>query len=304
MIADPGPDDPGFAPAKINLCLHVTGRRADGYHLLDSLVAFAADVGDRLTVASPAVAQTPHQRPDHAPATDTDTQLALVGPEAAVLAADPDNLVLRAARAFGPGLPPARITLDKRLPVASGIGGGSADAAAALRLLSRHWARPVPSPAAVLALGADVPVCLVGRVARMRGIGDQTNALLAPLPPVWAVLANPRRPVATPQVFKALNSRDNPPLPDALPRWADARALARWLDRQRNDLEAPARLIEPEISTVLQVLATRPGCLIARMSGSGATCFGLFATPTQAMAAARAIARAQPGWWVASSALI
>lgn len=277
---------PGLAPAKINLCLHVTGRRADGYHLLDSLVAFAPDAADRLSVA---------------PASDT--TLALTGPEAAALAPEGDNLVLRAARAFGPALPPVALTLEKNLPIASGIGGGSADAAAALRLCAAYAGLPLPDAATVLSLGADVPVCLTPRATRMEGVGERLTPL-PPLPPVHAVLVNPRRPVATPAIFAALTQRDNPPLPATIPTFADARTLARWLDRQRNDLEAPARLIEPVISDVLAAIAARPGCLLARMSGSGATCFGLFSDAAQARVAANALRRAQPDWWIATSVLV
>jgi 4-diphosphocytidyl-2-C-methyl-D-erythritol kinase len=268
-----------FAAAKINLTLHVTGRRADGYHRLDSLVCFA-DAGDGVS-ASPA----------------PDLSLRITGPEGAGLAAEPDNLVLRAARAMGQG---AALVLDKRLPLASGIGGGSADAAATLRLLARMTGARLPDDAAVLRLGADVPVCLAGRVCRMQGVGE-TLAPAPPLPPVWAVLANPRVAVPTPQVFAALRSRDNPPMPDRLPDWADAPALAAWLASQRNDLEPAAIAIAPAIAGTLAALAAAPGALLARMSGSGATCFALFATPQAAEAAARALDR--PDWWVAVARL-
>lgn len=272
------------APAKINLALHVTGRRPDGYHLLDSLVTFAG-VGDQLTL-TPAV----------------DLALGITGPEGAGLSPGSDNLVLRAAAAFDPPGPGARITLDKRLPVASGIGGGSADAAAALRGLAQLWCRALPDPARVLALGADVPVCLHGQTCRMQGVGERLSPA-SPLPPVWAVLANPRVPVATPAVFRALTSRDNPPLPVCLPPLPDAAALAGWLSAQRNDLQAAAVTVAPAIGATLQALATLPGALIARMSGSGATCFALFATPAQATAAADRLHRAAPGWWVAAAPL-
>lgn len=278
--------DPGAAPAKINLCLHVTGQRADGYHLLDSLVAFAPDAADRLTLA-PASATT----------------LTLTGPEAAALAPEADNLVLRAARSFGASLPAVALHLEKNLPVASGIGGGSADAAAALRLCAAHAGLPLPDAATILSLGADVPVCLTPCATRMEGIGERLTPL-PPLPPVHAVLVNPRRPVATPAIFRALTQRNNAPLPATIPTFADARALAYWLARQRNDLEGPARLLEPMISDVLAAIAAHPGCLLARMSGSGATCFGLFADAAQAATAARALRHAQPDWWVATSVLV
>jgi 4-diphosphocytidyl-2-C-methyl-D-erythritol kinase len=305
VFADPrhGPRPPAaLARAKINLALHVTGRRADGYHLLDSLVVFA-DLGDRLTI-----------RPGGADACGA-LSLELTGPMAAGLADTPDNLVLRAARLLQAGredLPPAVITLDKHLPVASGIGGGSADAAAALRLAAEFWRMPLPEAAAVLSLGADVPVCLAGHAARMSGIGEQVTALSQPLPAAWLVLVNPGQAVSTPAVFGAVACRDNPPLP-ALHPWADAAALADWLRGCRNDLEAPALALCPAIGAVLAALAAQPGCLIARMSGSGATCFGLFAEEQQARAAVARLlgeraagdSRDQPGdWWVAAAPLL
>ncbi len=274
------------APAKINLFLHVLGRRDDGYHLLDSLVVFAG-VADRLR-AAPAAGLS----------------LTVGGRFGGALAAEPDNLVLRAARALADAAgiaPTARLELDKTLPVASGIGGGSADAAAALRLLARLWGiapggsggRPVDLAALAAGLGADVPVCLAGRPARMGGVGE----VLAPaprLPEFGLVLVNPGVPVATPDVFRA---RTGPfsaqaALPDG---WPDAAAMAEDLAQLRNDLEAPARGLCPPVGAALDALAARPGCLLARMSGSGATCFGLFPTPAAAETAAAALAR--PGWW-------
>ncbi|MEZ5756046.1 MAG: 4-(cytidine 5'-diphospho)-2-C-methyl-D-erythritol kinase [Paracoccaceae bacterium] len=271
-----------FAPAKINLCLHVTGRRTDGYHLLDSLVVFAG-VGDQVsgTLADP-------------------PSLAVEGPKAAGLTGEGDNLVLRAARAMGVS---ARIVLEKHLPVSSGIGGGSADAAATLRLLARLSGRALPDAAAVLALGADVPVCLAGRPARMTGIGEGL-APLPPLPEVWLVLANPGVAVSTPAIFRALARADNAPLPRDLPRLRGAAELAAFVMMQRNDLEPPALTLEPVIGRVKAALSAQPGCLMARMSGSGATCFGLFADALTANAAARAIRGAQPGWWVADAPLL
>jgi 4-diphosphocytidyl-2-C-methyl-D-erythritol kinase len=274
-----------FAPAKVNLCLHVTGRRDDGYHLLDSLVVFAG-VGDRITLL-PGRGLT----------------LRLSGPESGALTAEPDNLVLRAARAMG--VKGAEVRLWKGLPVASGIGGGSADAAATLRAIARFSGRPLPEAGEVLALGADVPVCLAGHPVRMQGVGEVLTPLPT-LPPMWMVLANPRVPVATPQVFAALTARDNPPLP-GLPASAlrSADAFAGWLAREtRNDLAAAARRIAPLLAEVESALAEAPGCLLARMSGSGATHFGLFATPEQARTAARHLAAAHPGWWVADAPVL
>ncbi len=306
-----------FAPAKVNLCLHVTGRRADGYHLLESLVAFAG-VGDRvaavpasdltLTITGPFAEALGQAGPD-APTDRKGASLPPGGggmgwgddlPRAGRPAAPAENLVLRAARAFGPGMPGARITLDKHLPVASGIGGGSADAAAALHALAALWGRPLPPPEAILALGADVPVCLAGRACRMGGVGE-VLAPVPPLPPVWIVLANPGLAVPTPAVFARLERRDNPPLPP-VPAFGDAGALAAWLAAQRNDLEVPAIALAPAIAEVRAALAAQPGALLARMSGSGATCFALFAAEAPARTAAAALAR--PGWWAAAAPLL
>jgi 4-diphosphocytidyl-2-C-methyl-D-erythritol kinase len=271
-----------FAPAKINLALHVTGRRGDGYHLLDSLVVFAG-VGDRVTVA----------------ASDA-RRFDLTGPQSANLPVTPENSVLRAARLFGreQGW---HITLDKVLPVASGIGGGSADAAATLRLMARFWGMPLPPAAEVLALGADVPVCLAGRAARMTGIGEGASPLRHAVPPAWLVLVNPGVPVPTPLVFKALTARQGPGLPDDLPAWPAAGHMAGFLRAMRNDLEGPAIGIAPVIAEVKAALAAQPGCLMARLSGSGATCFGLFADAAGAAGAAQALRLRQPGWWVADA---
>ena len=280
----PQPQTTEFAPAKVNLTLHITGQRADGYHLLDSLAVFCG-VGDRITV-QPSVALS----------------LTITGPQAHLLAVQDNNLVLRAARVMDATLG-AALTLDKHLPVASGIGGGSADAAATLRALSKLWGKPLPKAAAVIALGADVPVCLAGQPARMRGIGERIEPVIG-LPDVHLVLANPRVEMPTPTVFKALATKQNPPMPDTLPHWANAVDMAAWLATQRNDLEPPARAIVPVIDTVLAALASQSGALIARMSGSGATCFGLFATAIDAAAAANHLGAAHPGWWVASGAVL
>lgn len=273
-----------LARAKLNLALHVTGRRADGYHLLDSLVAFA-DLGDGIRV-------------EPAP----DLRLTIDGPMAAGLSAAEDNLVLRAARLMGAGRG-AAIRLTKRLPVASGIGGGSADAAATLSALAELWGVPLPDPEAVLSLGADVPVCLGGLPARMQGIGEVVTPLATPLPPAALVLANPGVAVSTPEIFRRLTRRDNAPLPASLPRCADLGQLADFLSAQRNDLQPPAEALAPEIGTVIAALATQPGARIARMSGSGATCFALFDTRAEADAAAAWLRQAQPGWWVQAGML-
>jgi 4-diphosphocytidyl-2-C-methyl-D-erythritol kinase len=268
------------APAKVNLFLHVTGRRADGYHLLDSLAVFgpAADV----LTAAPA----------------DGLSLTLDGPFGAALAAEPDNLVLRAARALAVAAgvaPHAALTLRKHLPVASGIGGGSADAAAALRLLNRMWGAGLDDAAlrALAApLGADVPVCVASTAARMQGVGE----LVSPgplLPPCGLLLVNPGVPLATPAVFRARapGFSAEARLPAA---WPDAAAMAADLGRLTNDLEAPARALCPPVGEVLSALAALPGALLTRMSGSGATCFALFATPAEAQAAE---GRLPAQWW-------
>lgn len=282
-----------FAPAKINLTLHVTGQRADGYHLLDSLVVFV-DAGDIVRAA---------------PSPEPGLALRVTGPEGAGLTAGDDNLVMRAARLMAAGAETgavpsghgAALVLEKHLPTASGVGGGSSDAAAALRALAGLWGRPLPAPASVLALGADVPACLAAMPLRMRGIGDRLDPV-AGLPPFALVLANPRVETPTPAVFRALPRKDNPAMPAALPRLDDADALAAFLHRMRNDLEAPARALTPAVGAVLGDLAALPGCLMARMSGSGATCFGLFRDRPAAAAAAQALRAAHPGWWVADTA--
>ena len=270
-----------IARAKVNLALHVVGRRADGYHLLDSLVAFA-DFGDVVTV-------------EPAPS----LSLSITGPMAAGLSAGPDNLVLKAAQMLGSPLG-AAITLEKRLPIASGIGGGSADAAATMQALGAIWGCALPDAGQVLALGADVPVCLAGQSCRMAGIGDQISPLA--LPPAHLVLVNPGVGLSTAAVFGALLCRDNPPLPPAAPM-PDAVALAAYLGHCRNDLEAPALSLVPQIGAVLAALQGQKGCLLARMSGSGATCFGLFASASAAEAAATALRAQSAAWWVQATTM-
>jgi 4-diphosphocytidyl-2-C-methyl-D-erythritol kinase len=225
-------------------------------------------------------------------------RLALDGPEAPALAAEPDNLVLRAARALAAaaGIPPrATLTLEKHLPVASGIGGGSADAAAALRALNALWELGWPEArlaGLALPLGADMPCCVASRPVLLGGVGEVLRP--APrLPCCGLVLANPRVALATPAVFRA---RGGPfSAPAALPGgWGDAAAMARDLAALGNDLEAPAIALCPPVAEVLAALRALPGCLLARMSGSGATCFGLFADPA---GASRAALMLPPAWW-------
>ncbi|WP_372885731.1 4-(cytidine 5'-diphospho)-2-C-methyl-D-erythritol kinase [Shimia sp.] len=277
-----------FAPAKINLTLHVTGQRDDGYHLLDSLVVFA-EIGDTVAVA---------------PADKL--SLAVTGPEAAGLDAGPgnaDNLVLRAARLFDDPRG-ARITLTKRLPVSSGIGGGSSDAAATLRALARHWQAPLPAPGRCLSLGADIPVCMAPGAQRMQGIGE-TLSRIDGLPEMEILLVNPRVAVSTPGVFRALTRKTNPAMAESLPRWAGLGDFTAWLQAQRNDLMPPALHQQPVIGEVLAALRAS-GSLNVGMSGSGATCFGLFPPDGRAAEAARrALSAASHGqWWCAAGPVL
>lgn len=281
-----------FAPAKINLTLHVTGQRDDGYHLLDSLVAFA-DVGDELFIQ---IGNT--------------LSVTTEGPEAAAVPADMDNLVLQVARLFE-DMPGASFLLTKNLPVSSGIGGGSADAAAAFRGLMTFWSGgevaselydPARTPMAkvLLKLGADIPMCLMSQTARIQGIGEEISPLSG-MPPMDAVLVNPRRAVSTPAVFGAMQSRKNPKMPEVLPRFAGVNDFALWLATQRNDMQSAAIGLEPSIASVLKALASDATCKIARMSGSGATCFGLFEDRNSASAAAATLRAAHPDWWVVAT---
>ncbi|MFD2740209.1 4-(cytidine 5'-diphospho)-2-C-methyl-D-erythritol kinase [Sulfitobacter aestuarii] len=269
----------GFA--KINLTLHVTGQRQDGYHLLDSLVV-RAGVGDRIRVTA---AET--------------LSLKVNGPLADGVPVDARNLVLRAAEFLDDGAGRgATIHLTKNLPPASGIGGGSADAAATLQALAELWS--VPLPVDVSSLGADVPVCMETGPQRMSGVGERLIALPA-LPPCWLVLVNPHVAVTTPAVFESLENKQNPAMARQIPIFSQARDVAEWLATQRNDLQAPALKLVPQIAACLGALED---ALLARMSGSGATCFGLFASADAAEAAAARITRDHPDWWVASAPLL
>jgi 4-diphosphocytidyl-2-C-methyl-D-erythritol kinase len=276
-----------LAPAKINLYLHVVGRRADGYHLLDSLIVFA-ETSDVVTAEA-----------------DSRLSLAIDGPFAGKLAADDDNLVLRAARDLRDltgTTAGARIKLTKNLPVASGIGGGSADAAAALRALSAVWG-VAPDRAGLeklaLNLGADVPVCLDSRPSFIGGIGEEI-ATAGTLPPAHLLLVNPGVATSTPAVFKARGAGFSQPA-----RWiappGDTQALAEALKMRRNDLADPAIIVTPVIREVLAAVGGTRDCLLARLSGSGATCFGLYATAELAEAARRQIQASHPAWWVVAT---
>lgn len=267
-----------FAPAKVNLTLHVTGQRKDGYHLLDSLVVFA-DVGDRVSIS-------PSEK----------LSLDVTGPMAEGVPADSSNLVWKAASLFDT---PVAITLSKHLPAAAGIGGGSSDAAATILALA-DMTGDKTLPEGAVALGADVRVCLMRQSARMSGIGDIVEPV-AGLPPLFAVMANPRVDVPTPTVFKALVDKNNAPMPKTLPRWKGTKQLIDWVSSQRNDLEAPAIEHAPVIQEVLDALGELAGARLARMSGSGATCFALFETREAADAAAKRLAQAHPQWWVTAA---
>ena len=277
------------APAKINLYLHVTGKNDNGYHQLDSLVAFAG-VHDTITI-SPA---------DH-------LDLHIDGPCAGPLKGQSDNLVLAAARALAKVAgkePKAAITLTKRLPVSSGMGGGSADAAATIRGLCQFWnLNPDAEEIAPLALGlgADVPICLHGKASFVGGIGEKLAPAPA-LPPCSIVLVNCGLGLSTPAVFAARTGRFSAPGRfDYAP--ADAAELAAILGTRRNDLAPAAQSLLPVIDGVLKTIQATKNVLLARMTGSGATCFGLYATPGEAAAAALALSQANPQWWVKAASL-
>jgi 4-diphosphocytidyl-2-C-methyl-D-erythritol kinase len=247
------------AYAKLNLALHVRAREADGYHRIETLFAFCED-GDVVTAE-------PSDR----------LSLAVTGPFAGALAEEQDNLALRAASATGAK---AALTLDKRLPVAAGLGGGSADAAAVLRLFGG-------SMADAAALGADVPACLLSRTVRGEGRGDAIEPVDLPgLSGTPVLLVNPGVALPTAPVFRGWDGVDRGPLGD-------------W-EAGRNDLEAPARALVPEIGTMLAALS---GARIARMSGSGATCFGLYENEANRDAAAARISAEKPGWWLSQTRL-
>jgi 4-diphosphocytidyl-2-C-methyl-D-erythritol kinase len=276
------------APAKVNLTLHVLGRRADGYHEIESVVAFAG-VGDELTFSpAPALALT------------------VDGPTAAAAGDTSDNLVLKAARALLErvgGLKVGNFALSKHLPVAAGLGGGSADAAAALRLLARENGLALDDVRlmqAARATGADVPVCLDPRLRVMRGIGEILSDPID-LPRMPAVLVNPGVAVPTRDVFAALRLTPGQVGPVSPP--LGATSLRDAIANGRNDLEGPAIELQPVIAEVLSVLRNLPGCTLARMSGSGATCFGLFDSTQDAEGAARQLRAGYPGWWVRETVL-
>ena len=284
-----------LAGAKINLALHVGGRRSDGYRLIESLVAFA-DYGDVVTAT---------------PSSTGHADLMVRGPFAKALteATHPgDNLALRAAeallRAAGDRrVPPTRLTLTKRLPVAAGLGGGPADAAAVLRLLDRQWRLglgPDKLAGIGLGLGADVPMCLVSRPLLAEGIGERITAVPG-IPRLPIVLARPPVAVSTASVFAALDGAERPGLPPLPKRIATLIDLVFWLRRTRNDLSEAAAVVSKRAGAAARALARDPDCLFARMSGSGAAAFGIFASYAAAERAAARLSAAKPEWWVVAA---
>jgi 4-diphosphocytidyl-2-C-methyl-D-erythritol kinase len=275
------------APAKVNLALHVTGRRADGYHVLDSIAVFA-DIGDRVTI-EPA----------------DELRLSLSGPFAAHAPGGSTDLSWRAAVAFfaEAGLEPAAsIHVEKNIPAGAGLGGGSADAAAVLSGLNDYFRAGLSRDtlkAIGLKIGADVPMCLEGRALRARGIGEEISPI-GGWPSLPMVLVWPGRTVSTAEVFSKLERRENPPIGD-FPSQPVVQRLAGWLAQCRNDLEAPAMAVAPEIGEVLRELRATAECLVARMSGSGSACFALYPTRDSADAAVARLTPGQAQWWIAAT---
>ena len=281
------------APAKVNLALHVTGRRADGYHELESLVVFVG-VADELVAR-----RAPEDR------------LNVAGPFASAAGTGDANLVSRAVAAFRARWPDhvqhgLAIDLHKNLPVAAGLGGGSADAAAALRLMAQLSDRPVEMAelsALALMLGADVPVCLASRPAEVRGIGEIVHGL-PQFPELHLVLVNPLKPVVTADVFRRLTQRSNPSLPALPSPLTRPVQLGIWLEGTRNDLEETATGLVPEIGEVVAAMRETDGSVLARMSGSGATVFGIFGSATRAHQVAHDMRFLWPDWWVAAAPVL
>ncbi|MDF1872210.1 4-(cytidine 5'-diphospho)-2-C-methyl-D-erythritol kinase [Vannielia sp.] len=281
----------GFAPAKINLALHVTGKREDGYHLLDSLVVFGG-IGDRLIFR-----------------TAQGTSFGASGPFGGLVPVDGSNLVIKAAelmmaqaRRANREVTGLSVQLEKYLPIAAGIGGGSSDAAATCRALSELWEVPIPD-AEVLAreLGADVPVCLdPSQPQIMRGIGEKLTQL-DKWPTLNLLLVNPGFALATDQIFAALENKANPAMTEMPPGEPSRRDLLDWLAWQRNDLQDVTVRLAPEVGEVIDEITSMEGCMLARMSGSGATCFGIFEDHEMRDRAAGILRDENPTWWVAEA---
>ena len=280
------------ARAKVNLTLHMKGKRRDGYHELESLVVFA-DVSDEL-VFTPA----------------SEDRLSLEGPFAGLV--DGENLVLKAKRAFASWLGvtvSGDFLLKKNIPVAAGLGGGSSDAAATIRALLKAYDRAEDTKTFIrqsAAIGADVPVCLQDSAAWMCGLGERVTPVsgLTPLP---ALLVNPGIKLSTAAVFKTLNAKplqaEEAEAPPSFPGWRNPREAAVWLNEGRNDLEAPAIALEPAVKKVLDALRRADGCMLSRLSGSGPTCFGIFLSQDAAAEAASEMRRSYPNWWVQATTL-
>ena len=272
------------AHAKVNLTLHVVGQRANGYHELQSLVCLT-EFGDQIHLS---------------PAADFSFQV--IGPNASGIPVDESNLVVQAAKFMAQKHSKSldcHIILEKNLPMASGIGGGSSDAAAVMRALSQYFSVPLPNVDELMTLGADIPVCMTTGLTLMEGAGEDVTQLSAA--PNWGVvLVNPNVGVSTPAVFNALNSKRNLPMQDVAENCVDIA----WLGDQRNDLEPPAMAMVPEVGAVVEAISAAPHCQMARMSGSGATCFGVFADIKHANAAAERLQRAHPDWWVVSTKIV
>lgn len=281
------------APAKINLALHVLGRRPDSFHELESLVVFT-QLADEITIVS----------------SQADT-LAVAGPFASSLKPGEVNLATRALDGFRKAFPgeadgPLAISIEKRIPVAAGLGGGSADAAAVLRALAGTAGIGVDDPALLtlaVSLGADVPVCLDTAPALVRGKGERIKRLPS-IAPVHLVLVNPHVPMPTAHVFRALERRDNEGLPPADSDLAHAATLGIWLRDTRNDLEPAAIRLQPEIAGIGRAVAATRGCIVARMSGSGATIFGVYGTGAEAGQAAQELRSTLPDCWVAATPIL
>lgn len=272
------------AHAKANLTLHVVGQRANGYHELQSLVCLT-EFGDQIYLS---------------PAADFTFQV--TGPYSAGIPVDDSNLVVQAANFMAQKHSRSldcKIVLEKNLPMASGIGGGSSDAAAVMKALSKYWSVPLPNVDELMAIGADIPVCMTTGLTLMEGAGEKVMHLSTA--PNWGVLLiNPNVGVSTPAVFNALSTKNNPPMHEVAENCVDVA----WLCDQRNDLEPPAMAMVPEVAAVINALSAIPLCQVARMSGSGATCFGLFASIMDANAAAESLQRTHPNWWVVSTKLV
>jgi 4-diphosphocytidyl-2-C-methyl-D-erythritol kinase len=268
----------------VNLTLHVVGQRANGYHELHSLVCLT-EFGDQIHLS---------------PAAEFSFQV--IGPYAAGIPVDESNLVVQAAKFMAQTHSKSldcQIILEKNLPMASGIGGGSSDAAAVMRALSQYWSVPLPNVDELITLGADIPVCMNKGLTLMQGAGEDVTQLSTA--PNWGlVLVNPNVGVSTPAVFNALNSKQNPPMQNVAENCVDIA----WLSDQRNDLEPPAKAMVPEVATVVAAISEIPQCQVARMSGSGATCFGLFTDIKRANVAADHLQQAHPNWWVVATKMV